>query len=230
MFITGPLSALPYTWVTVIPMLLFAGGAGHLGAWAGVCQRVTNGAELLPANPPSQWQVSAITTSCNGSISGETQQFWRLNTRMTWLYCWGGEKSYDAPFVLGSLRLSSTDSATLCGNLEEILTFQQGLCVALEECTKYVICAINDTSETPSLWSRAVLGPIGSILLVGAEDKCDIFSSIYGVAHMLSVQTFCREIQLNIFSPSCFLPQSSTSLWIFYCITKTKQIIFFWTD
>lgn len=36
MFITGPLSALAYTWVTVIPMLLFsaafAGGAGHLGA------------------------------------------------------------------------------------------------------------------------------------------------------------------------------------------------------
>lgn len=227
MFITGPLSALPYTWVTVIPVLLFAGGAGHLGAWAGVCQRVTDGAELLPANPPSQWQVRAITTSCNGSFSGETQQFWRLNTRMKWLYCCGKKIVWCTFF---SLRLSSTDSATLCGNLEEILTFQQGLCVALEECTKYVICAINDTSETPSLWSRAVLGPIGSILLVGAEDKCDIFSSIYGVAHMLSVQTFCREIQLNIFSPSCFLPQSSTSLWIFYCITKAKQIIFFWND
>lgn len=89
MFITGPLRALPYTWVTVIPVLLFAGGAGHLGAWAGVCQRVTDGAELLPANPPSQWQVSAMTTSCNGSFSGETQQFWRLNTRMKWLYCCG---------------------------------------------------------------------------------------------------------------------------------------------
>ncbi|KAK0148904.1 Rho guanine nucleotide exchange factor 6 [Merluccius polli] len=33
-------------------------------------------------------------------------------------------------------KLSSADSASLCGNLEEILTFQQGLCVALEECTK----------------------------------------------------------------------------------------------
>ncbi|XP_054453074.1 rho guanine nucleotide exchange factor 6 isoform X2 [Anoplopoma fimbria] len=33
-------------------------------------------------------------------------------------------------------KLSSADSATLCGNLEEILTFQQGLCVALEDCTK----------------------------------------------------------------------------------------------
>ncbi|KAJ8390559.1 hypothetical protein AAFF_G00101650 [Aldrovandia affinis] len=33
-------------------------------------------------------------------------------------------------------RLSSVDSASLMGNLEEILTFQQGLCVALEECTK----------------------------------------------------------------------------------------------
>lgn len=97
MFITGPLSALAYTWVTVIPMLLFsaafAGGAGHLGAWAGVCQRVTDGAELLPANSPSQWQVSAMTTNCNWSISGETQQFWRLNTRMKWLYCCG-EKNH----------------------------------------------------------------------------------------------------------------------------------------
>ncbi|XP_008418899.1 rho guanine nucleotide exchange factor 6 isoform X1 [Poecilia reticulata] len=33
-------------------------------------------------------------------------------------------------------KLSSGDSATLCGNLEEILTFQQGLCSALEDCTK----------------------------------------------------------------------------------------------
>uniref|UniRef100_A0A3Q1IT64 Osteoclast-stimulating factor 1 n=1 Tax=Anabas testudineus TaxID=64144 RepID=A0A3Q1IT64_ANATE len=33
-------------------------------------------------------------------------------------------------------RLSSADSATLCGNLEEILTFQQGLCATLEECIK----------------------------------------------------------------------------------------------
>lgn len=33
-------------------------------------------------------------------------------------------------------RLSSADSATLCGNLEDINSFQQGLCLALEECTK----------------------------------------------------------------------------------------------
>ncbi|CAJ1058835.1 rho guanine nucleotide exchange factor 6 isoform X2 [Xyrichtys novacula] len=33
-------------------------------------------------------------------------------------------------------KLSSADGTTLSGNLEEILTFQQGLCVALEECTK----------------------------------------------------------------------------------------------
>ncbi|KAM4621449.1 rho guanine nucleotide exchange factor 6 isoform 2-T2 [Polymixia lowei] len=33
-------------------------------------------------------------------------------------------------------KLTSADSACLCGNLEEILTFQQSLCVALEECTK----------------------------------------------------------------------------------------------
>ncbi|KAF3694044.1 Rho guanine nucleotide exchange factor 6 Rac/Cdc42 guanine nucleotide exchange factor 6 [Channa argus] len=33
-------------------------------------------------------------------------------------------------------KVSSADGATLCGNLEEILTFQQGLCVSLEDCTK----------------------------------------------------------------------------------------------
>lgn len=35
-----------------------------------------------------------------------------------------------------NFRLSASDCTTLCGKLEEILTFQQGLCVALEECTK----------------------------------------------------------------------------------------------
>lgn len=35
-----------------------------------------------------------------------------------------------------NFRLSAADCNTLCGKLEEILTFQQGLCVALEECTK----------------------------------------------------------------------------------------------
>ncbi|XP_066571275.1 rho guanine nucleotide exchange factor 6 isoform X2 [Amia ocellicauda] len=34
-------------------------------------------------------------------------------------------------------KLSAADSMCLVGNLEEILTFQQGLCVALEECTKF---------------------------------------------------------------------------------------------
>ncbi|XP_035265318.1 rho guanine nucleotide exchange factor 6-like isoform X1 [Anguilla anguilla] len=33
-------------------------------------------------------------------------------------------------------RLSSADSTSLMGNLEDVLTFQQGLCVALEECAK----------------------------------------------------------------------------------------------
>ncbi|GAA6067902.1 rho guanine nucleotide exchange factor 6 isoform X1, partial [Tachysurus ichikawai] len=32
--------------------------------------------------------------------------------------------------------VSSAESSSLCGNLEEILTFQQGLCAALEECSK----------------------------------------------------------------------------------------------
>lgn len=80
--------------------------------------------------------------------------------------------------------------------------------------------------KTPPLWSRAALGPIGSILWAAAEGRHDIFSSIYGIAHMLTVQTFCREIWLNIFIPSGFLPQSSTCLWIFYCIEKTANHLF----
>uniref|UniRef100_A0A3P9BFD5 Osteoclast-stimulating factor 1 n=1 Tax=Maylandia zebra TaxID=106582 RepID=A0A3P9BFD5_9CICH len=38
--------------------------------------------------------------------------------------------------ITSVFRLSSADSATLCGNLEDINSFQQGLCLALEECTK----------------------------------------------------------------------------------------------
>uniref|UniRef100_A0AAQ4PC18 Rac/Cdc42 guanine nucleotide exchange factor 6 n=1 Tax=Gasterosteus aculeatus aculeatus TaxID=481459 RepID=A0AAQ4PC18_GASAC len=43
--------------------------------------------------------------------------------------------SYLRP-LQASDKLSSADSVALGGNLEEILTFQQGLCVALEDCTK----------------------------------------------------------------------------------------------
>lgn len=32
----------------------FAGGSGYFRARAGVCQRVTDSAELLPADPPGQ--------------------------------------------------------------------------------------------------------------------------------------------------------------------------------
>ncbi|XP_055015173.1 rho guanine nucleotide exchange factor 6 isoform X1 [Boleophthalmus pectinirostris] len=54
----------------------------------------------------------------------------------------------DLQVVLGSYlrplqasdKLSPTDSTTLCGNLEEILSFQQGLCAALEDCTKVPEC------------------------------------------------------------------------------------------
>ena len=47
-------------------------------------------------------------------------------------------RSLWSPLMLNMsvFRLSNADSTTLCGNLEEILTFQQGLCVALEDCTK----------------------------------------------------------------------------------------------
>ncbi|XP_072292965.1 rho guanine nucleotide exchange factor 6 isoform X2 [Eucyclogobius newberryi] len=54
----------------------------------------------------------------------------------------------DLQVVLGSYlrplqasdKLSPADSTTLCGNLEEILTFQQSLCAALEDCTKVPEC------------------------------------------------------------------------------------------
>ncbi|XP_061900098.1 rho guanine nucleotide exchange factor 6-like isoform X2 [Entelurus aequoreus] len=56
-------------------------------------------------------------------------------------------------------KLSSADSATLCGNLEEILTFQQGLCASLEECTKVpegqqhlAGCYLNVSSQIKSLY------------------------------------------------------------------------------
>uniref|UniRef100_A0A3B5QZP4 Rac/Cdc42 guanine nucleotide exchange factor 6 n=1 Tax=Xiphophorus maculatus TaxID=8083 RepID=A0A3B5QZP4_XIPMA len=54
---------------------------------------------------------------------------------------------------------NSGDSATLCGNLEEILTFQQGLCLALEDCTKVAEgqqrvagCYLNLMSQIKSLY------------------------------------------------------------------------------
>uniref|UniRef100_A0A3Q2CPA2 Osteoclast-stimulating factor 1 n=1 Tax=Cyprinodon variegatus TaxID=28743 RepID=A0A3Q2CPA2_CYPVA len=51
------------------------------------------------------------------------------------------------------------DSATLCGNLEEILSFQQGLCLSLEDCTKVAEgqqrvagCYLNLMSQIRSLY------------------------------------------------------------------------------
>uniref|UniRef100_A0A3B5MK39 Osteoclast-stimulating factor 1 n=1 Tax=Xiphophorus couchianus TaxID=32473 RepID=A0A3B5MK39_9TELE len=53
---------------------------------------------------------------------------------------------------------ANDDSATLCGNLEEILTFQQGLCLALEDCTvaegqqRVAGCYLNLMSQIKSLY------------------------------------------------------------------------------
>lgn len=77
--------------------------------------------------------------------------------------------------------------------------------------------------KTPSLWARAVLGQNGSILLADVEGRRDIFNSVYGLVHMLTSQMFCRETQLNIFIPSCFLPQSSASLDIFLMLRKKNH-------
>lgn len=49
----------------------YPGGTGHLRTWAGVCQRITNSAELLSTTPTSQWQVRSITRRCDGSINDQ---------------------------------------------------------------------------------------------------------------------------------------------------------------
>ncbi|XP_015237455.1 PREDICTED: rho guanine nucleotide exchange factor 6 isoform X6 [Cyprinodon variegatus] len=66
--------------------------------------------------------------------------------------------SYLRP-LQASDKLSSGDSATLCGNLEEILSFQQGLCLSLEDCTKVAEgqqrvagCYLNLMSQIRSLY------------------------------------------------------------------------------
>ena len=51
-----------------------AGGSGHLGTWAGVCQRITNSADLLSSTPASQRQVRAMTRRCDWSIK---RNHWR---------------------------------------------------------------------------------------------------------------------------------------------------------
>lgn len=48
---------------------MLSGGTGHLGTWAGVCQRITNSAELLPPTPAGQWQVRPMTR-CDRSSDG----------------------------------------------------------------------------------------------------------------------------------------------------------------
>lgn len=52
------------------------------------------------------------------------------------LLCTVNKSSSPLMCDIWNFRLSASDCITLCGKLEEILTFQQGLCVALEECTK----------------------------------------------------------------------------------------------
>lgn len=51
----------------------FAGGTGHLGTRAGVCQRITNSAELLSTTPASQRQVRATPRRCDRSINASSK-------------------------------------------------------------------------------------------------------------------------------------------------------------
>lgn len=124
---------------------VFAGGTGHFGIWTGVCQRTTDSVKLLPSTSSGQWQVRAVEMQRSHDLC------WRGFTILTLASYktkeWNGNddtvsffinKFSSSPLTLNiwNFRLSVSDCTTLCGKLEDILTFQQGLCVALEECTK----------------------------------------------------------------------------------------------
>uniref|UniRef100_A0A3B4T2T4 Osteoclast-stimulating factor 1 n=1 Tax=Seriola dumerili TaxID=41447 RepID=A0A3B4T2T4_SERDU len=87
-------------------------------------------------------------------------------------------------------RLSSADSATLCGNLEEILTFQQGLCVALEDCTKVpegqqrvAGCYLNLMCQIKTLYlAYCSSHPSAVCILTDHSDELDKFMESQGAS------------------------------------------------
>ncbi|XP_037833434.1 rho guanine nucleotide exchange factor 6 isoform X2 [Kryptolebias marmoratus] len=87
-------------------------------------------------------------------------------------------------------KLSSADSATLCGNLEDILTFQQGLCLALEECTKVpesqqrvAACYLNLMTQLKSLYLTYCSGhPSAVSVLTDHSAELDKFMESQGVS------------------------------------------------
>ncbi|XP_058506084.1 rho guanine nucleotide exchange factor 6 isoform X2 [Solea solea] len=89
-----------------------------------------------------------------------------------------------------SKKLTSADSATLCGNLEEILTFQQGLCAALEDCTKVpegqqrvAGCYLNLMCQIKTLYlAYCSSHPSAVCILTDHSDELDKFMESQGAS------------------------------------------------
>ncbi|XP_066505021.1 rho guanine nucleotide exchange factor 6 isoform X2 [Hoplias malabaricus] len=87
-------------------------------------------------------------------------------------------------------KLSSIDSSSLCGNLEDILTFQQGLCVALEECAKMPegqqrlgSCYLNLMCQIRNLYlSYCSSHPSAVTVLTDHSDELDKFMESQGAS------------------------------------------------
>uniref|UniRef100_A0A667X3L5 Rac/Cdc42 guanine nucleotide exchange factor 6 n=1 Tax=Myripristis murdjan TaxID=586833 RepID=A0A667X3L5_9TELE len=87
-------------------------------------------------------------------------------------------------------KLSSAESASLSGNLEEILTFQQGLCVALEECTKVpegqqrvAGCYLNLMSQIKTLYlAYCSSHPSAVCILTDHSEELDKFMESQGAS------------------------------------------------
>ncbi|KAG7225751.1 hypothetical protein INR49_014402 [Caranx melampygus] len=82
------------------------------------------------------------------------------------------------------------NSATLCGNLEEILTFQQSLCVALEDCTKVpegqqrvAGCYLNLMCQIKTLYlAYCSSHPSAVCILTDHSDELDKFMESQGAS------------------------------------------------
>uniref|UniRef100_A0A674N6A7 Rac/Cdc42 guanine nucleotide exchange factor 6 n=1 Tax=Takifugu rubripes TaxID=31033 RepID=A0A674N6A7_TAKRU len=87
-------------------------------------------------------------------------------------------------------KLSASDCLMLCGNLEEILTFQQGLCVALEECTKALEgqqrvagCYLNLMSQVKTLYlAYCSSHPSAVSILTDHSEELDKFMESQGAS------------------------------------------------
>uniref|UniRef100_A0A3B4ZR68 Rac/Cdc42 guanine nucleotide exchange factor 6 n=1 Tax=Stegastes partitus TaxID=144197 RepID=A0A3B4ZR68_9TELE len=84
--------------------------------------------------------------------------------------------------------LSSADSATLCGNLEEILTFQQGLCLALEDCTvpegqqRVAGCYLNLMCQIKTLYLAYCSSHPSAVCILTDHEELDKFMESQGAS------------------------------------------------